>query len=150
MTSTKHFRGIFFVALLFVVGALAPLAVTASRSLQEGPSMREMHRQWMTRYGRVYKDSTEREKRFEIFKENVKRIDSFNRANEKPYRLGVNQFADLTNEEFKASRNGFKSHECSTDGAPFKYGNVTSVPATVDWRKKGAVTPIKDQGQCGI
>lgn len=103
----------------------------------------------MIQYGRVYKDAPEMQKRFEIFKENVERIDSFNRGNEKPCRLGVNQFADLTSEEFKASRNGFKSHMCSTDGA-FKYEKVTSVPSAVDWRKKGAVTPVKDQGQCGI
>jgi C1A family cysteine protease len=31
----------------------------------------------------------------------------------------------------------------------FKYENVTVVPATMDWRKKGVITPIKDQGQCG-
>ncbi|KAI5338142.1 hypothetical protein L3X38_017413 [Prunus dulcis] len=55
----------------------------------------------------------------------------------------------LTNEEFKATRNRFKGHECSTKTTSFKDENVTEVPATVDWRKQGAVTPMKDQGQCG-
>ncbi|BBG99396.1 Cysteine proteinases superfamily protein [Prunus dulcis] len=120
-----------------------------SRSLQDA-SMHGRHEQWMTRYGRVYTDNEEKEKRFKIFKENVAYIESSNADASKPYKLRVNQFTDLTNEEFIASRNRFKGHECSTKTTSFKYENVTtSVPATMDWRKKGAVTPIKDQGQCG-
>ena len=103
----------------------------------------------MTRYGRVYSDINEKEERFKIFKENVAFIESSNNAGNKLYKLSVNQFADLTNEEFTASRNRFKGHECSTKTTTFKYENAT-VPATMDWRKKGAVTPIKDQGQCGM
>ncbi|KAE8678422.1 Senescence-specific cysteine protease SAG39 [Hibiscus syriacus] len=79
----------------------------------------------------------------------VELIDSFNNANNKPYKLAVNQFADLTNAEFTASRNGFKGHMCSNKATTFKYENVTALPSSVDWRNKGALTPIKDQGQCG-
>ncbi|PKI42757.1 hypothetical protein CRG98_036885, partial [Punica granatum] len=50
--------------------------------------MRERHEQWMAQYGRVYKDATEKQRCFDIFKENVEHIESFNSANEKPYRLG--------------------------------------------------------------
>ncbi|KAM2444753.1 hypothetical protein ACFX1W_012770 [Malus domestica] len=38
-------------------------------------------------------------------------------------------------------------YECSTKTNSFKCGNVTA-PPTIDWRKKGAVTPIQDQGMC--
>ncbi|KAL2328100.1 hypothetical protein Fmac_021527 [Flemingia macrophylla] len=120
-----------------------------SRSLQDA-SMYERHEQWMIRYGKEYKDPREREKRFRIFKDNVNYIEAFNNAANKNYKLGINQFADLTNEEFVAQRNRFKGHMCSSIAriTSFKYENVTAVPSSIDWRQKGAVTPIKDQGQC--
>ncbi|KAI9391383.1 hypothetical protein POPTR_007G075100v4, partial [Populus trichocarpa] len=121
---------------------------STARTLLDAP-MYERHEQWMTQYGRVYKDDNERATRYSIFKENVARIDAFNSQTGKSYKLGVNQFADLTNEEFKASRNRFKGHMCSPQAGPFRYENVSAAPSTVDWRKEGAVTPVKDQGQCG-
>ncbi|KAL9297798.1 hypothetical protein ACSQ67_023694 [Phaseolus vulgaris] len=136
-------------ALLFCIGFLA--FQVSCRTLQDA-SMHERHEQWMTRYSRVYKDPEEKEKRFRIFKENVNYIEAFNNAANKAYNLAINQFADLTNEEFIAPRNRFKGHVCSsiTRTTTFKYENVSAVPSTVDWRLKGAVTPVKDQGQCGV
>ncbi|KAM7514589.1 hypothetical protein LguiA_004172 [Lonicera macranthoides] len=134
------------VALLLILGALPSQAT--SRSLNEA-SMYERYEQWMSRYGRVYENSVEKETRFKIFKQNLEHIESFNKAANKPYKLALNEFADLTNDEFKATRNRFKSHVCSPSTASFRYENVTAIPPTMDWRKKGAVTPVKDQGQCG-
>ncbi|KAI9119994.1 hypothetical protein K1719_008963 [Acacia pycnantha] len=133
---------------LVLVGMLAFQA--SSRTLQEAP-MKDRHEQWMVQYGRVYKDPQEKEKRFNIFKQNVEYIEGFNTVGTKPYKLGLNQFTDLTNEEFTASRNKFKGHMCSsiTRTPSFKYANVTDVPSSVDWRQQGAVTPIKNQGECG-
>ncbi|XP_062019787.1 senescence-specific cysteine protease SAG39-like [Rosa rugosa] len=132
-------------ALILMLGAWSSEAT--SRSLQDA-LMYGRYEQWMTRYGRVYSNIDEKERRFKIFKENVAFIESSKDEANKPYKLSVNGFADLTNEEFTASRNRFKAHECSTKTTSFKYANAT-VPATMDWRQKGAVTPIKDQGQCG-
>ncbi|XP_058758096.1 senescence-specific cysteine protease SAG39-like [Vicia villosa] len=134
-------------ALLFCFGLWA--IQVNSRTLQDG-SMYERHDQWMTHYNKVYNDHQEREKRFKTFTENVNYIEAFNNA-DNTYKLGINEFADLTNEEFIASRNKFKGHMCSsiTRTPTFKYENVTAIPSTVDWRKKGAVTPVKNQGQCG-
>lgn len=120
----------------------------ASRLLPE-TSGYEKHEQWMARYGRVYKDTYEKEQRSKIFQENVRYIESFNSDMNKSYKLAVNEFADLTNEEFRTARNRFLAHECSPSTSAFRYENVTAVPSSMDWRKKGAVTPIKDQGQCG-
>jgi len=84
-----------------------------SRTLQDA-SIYERHQEWMARYGKVYKDPQEREKRFRTLKENVNYIEVFNNAANKPYKLAINQFAHLTNEEFIASRNRFKGHMCSS------------------------------------
>ena len=112
-------------------------------------SMSELHEKWMVQYGRVYKDAAEQDHRFKIFKDNVERIESFNNAGDKSYKLSVNEFADLTNKEFTASRNGYRAFCRESKVTSFMYENITAVPASMDWRKKGAVTPIKNQGQCG-
>ncbi|KAK8675788.1 hypothetical protein V6N13_033851 [Hibiscus sabdariffa] len=145
---SKQFTYLALVTLTVLVAANLVCEATSRTSLEDA-SMYERHRQWMSDFGRVYSDNNERHKRFNIFKQNVALIDSFNNANNKPYNLAVNRFADLTNEEFTASRNGFKGHMCSNKATSFMYENFTALPSTVDWRQKGAVTPIKDQGQCG-
>ncbi|KAH6759491.1 senescence-associated gene 12 protein [Perilla frutescens var. frutescens] len=138
------------VAAMAVLGLCASLA--AARTAPDA-SMVERHEKWMVENGRVYKDEAEKAKRFNIFKENVEYIESFNEAAAvRPYKLAINKFADLTNEEFESSRNGYKkigSHPKMYKASSFRYGNVTAVPASIDWRKKGAVTAVKDQGQCG-
>ncbi|KAJ0666946.1 putative fruit bromelain [Helianthus annuus] len=135
--------------LLLLLLSASLLSHVASRLLSENSSY-ESHEQWMARYGRTYKDAAEKERRSKIFHDNVQYIQSFNNAAmKKGYKLAVNEFADLTNEEFTTARNRFKAHECSPSTSAFRYENVTAVPSSMDWRKKGAVTPIKDQGQCG-
>ncbi|KAL6225372.1 hypothetical protein ACLB2K_004222 [Fragaria x ananassa] len=119
-----------------------------SRTLQD-VTIYGRYEQWMARHGRVFSSIDEKESRFKIFKENLAYIESSNNDASKTYRLGVNQFAHLTNEEFTSLSNGFKGHESSTKTSSFRYENVT-VPATMDWRSKGAVTPIKNQGQCFV
>jgi len=123
-----------------------------SRRLPEATSA-ERHEKWMAQYGKVYKDASEKENRFQIFKNNVQFIESFNAAGDKSFNLSINQFADLHNEEFKTLLiNGrMNEHRVGTvTETSFRYDNITKVPASMDWRKRGAVTPIKNQGSCGI
>ncbi|XP_052201454.1 senescence-specific cysteine protease SAG39-like [Diospyros lotus] len=139
-------RKVILATMLFV-GMWASQAMC--RTLHE-VSMSERHEQWMEQHGRVYKDDADKERRFKIFKDNVEFIESFNSAGNRLYKLSINQFADLTNEEFQASRNGYKiSQKRTLKTTPFRYANFNALPSSIDWRKKGAVTAIKDQQQCG-
>ncbi|KAL8038161.1 hypothetical protein ABFX02_11G086000 [Erythranthe guttata] len=139
----------------FILAAVLVLQIWASqataRTLPDA-SMVERHEQWMVQYGRTYKNDAEKAKRFNIFKDNVEYIQSVNEAETRTYKLAINKFADLTNEEFQASRNGYKmisQSKSSSKVSSFRYANVSGVPPSMDWTKKGAVTPVKDQGQCG-
>ncbi|KAM3306701.1 senescence-specific cysteine protease SAG39-like [Capsicum chacoense] len=120
-----------------------------SRTLYES-SIAEKHEQWMAQYGRVYKDKIEKAERLKIFKQNLEYIELINNNGSRSYLLGINEFADLKKEELKAKRNGYRIISSQQNKKPmsFMYENVT-VPYMMDWRIKGAVTGIKDQGDCG-
>ena len=60
--------------------------------------------------------------------------------------MAVNQFADLTNEQFK---NKYLIKMIKRQESALHYLVNNTLPASVDWTSKGAVTPVKNQGQCG-
>jgi len=68
------------------------------------------------------------------------------------YKLGHNKFSGYSIEEYRII-NGFDNIENGGYKGIRKYYNVieslTMLPSSVDWRKKGVVSPIQDQGQCG-
>lgn len=128
---------------------LATLASQATARNLDEVSMTEKHEQWMAQHGRVYKDEAEKAKRFKIFKETVEYIEAFNKAGDKSYVLGINQFADMTNEEFLSTSTGYKPRKDVSRGTSFRYADVSEVPPSMDWREKGAVTDVKDQQNCG-
>ena len=140
-----------YVLALFLILALWTSRVMSRRLLGLEACSSERHKQWMVEHGKSYKDAAEKEKRFQIFKENVEFIESFNANENNTFKLSINQFADQTNEEFKALLNGQKSLGVvgMSTRTPFRYENVTEIPATMDWREGGAVTPIKNQHACG-
>jgi hypothetical protein len=85
--------------------------------------------------------------RYNIFKTNLAMIEAHN-AGEATWKMGVNQFADLTKEELK-SYLGLRPRDNSYLRSK-NVGEVPNGPANdIDWVQKGAVTPVKDQAQCG-
>ncbi|KAJ6759996.1 PAPAYA PROTEINASE 4 [Salix purpurea] len=100
-------------------------------------------------HGKAYNSLDEKLHRFEVFKDNLKHIDQRNKEIT-TYWLGLNEFADLSHGEFQSKYLGlypeFPGKKSSQD---FSYRDFVDLPKSVDWRKKGAVTPVKNQGSCG-
>ncbi|OMP11902.1 hypothetical protein COLO4_03609 [Corchorus olitorius] len=119
-----------------------------SRTIHEA-AIADKHEQWMATYGRKYEESLEKEKRFKIFKDNLEYIESFNKAGNKSYKLGLNEFSDMSRDEFLATHTGYKIPPHPSTSTSFKYESFSDVPTNLDWREKGAVTPVKNQQQCG-
>nr|BAN33745.1 cysteine protease a [Symplocarpus renifolius] len=152
------------VATIFLLGLLA-LSSAQRMSIidfgegKEGRSEKEMRllfEGWLVEHHKSYGgDLTEKKRRFEIFKDNLRFIDEHNRLeNNYSYTVGLTVFADLTNEEYKSTYLGtftptseeeFSSHV--SDRYQVRVGQT--LPTSVDWRTEGAITPIKNQGGCG-
>ncbi|KAJ3708632.1 hypothetical protein LUZ61_012337 [Rhynchospora tenuis] len=124
------------------------------RDLESEEKLWDLYERWQ-RHHAVSRDHHEKQKRFSVFKENAKFIHEFNKKG-KSYKLELNKFGDLTTEEFKGSYAGSRVQEHRmfrprTMTNKFSYGsvNVGDLPLSIDWRQKGAVTGVKDQGKCG-
>mmetsp|Transcript_47716 Transcript_47716/g.114614 ORF Transcript_47716/g.114614 Transcript_47716/m.114614 type:complete len:468 (+) Transcript_47716:52-1455(+) len=104
---------------------------------------------FLTEFGKEY-DAMEKELRRDVFKSNARYIEEEN-AKGHSYVLGITEFADMTADEFAMTHLGLaKSHPWG--GLSHAGTHVTrnaTLPASVDWRSKGAVTPVKNQASCG-
>eukprot|EP00122_Pirum_gemmata_P003905 Pgem_evm1s3535 len=102
---------------------------------------------WAKSYGKRYEQAEEQEMRYGIWKANMAKIETHNRGNHS-YTLAMNEFGDHTPQEFVSMYNSY--HHTQKKAAPATYSpTYTSIPSSKDWRREGAVTEVKDQGQCG-
>jgi C1A family cysteine protease len=105
---------------------------------------------FMDEHKKYYNGLTDILERFEVFNDNNEYINNHNKISNSSYTLGTTFFADFTNYEFKkyvqSSTYKLGNDMCTSQEIE---SNSNSYPTSVDWISKGAVTPVKDQGQCG-
>merc|ERR1712156_1301814 len=104
----------------------------------------------MGNYLAEFNKSYENQEEFAMRVERYVAVDSFiqehNQTNAS-YTVGHNQFSDWTAAEYKSIL-GYKRDELKVSKTPKKFDTSTNA-SSVNWVDAGAVTPVKDQGQCG-
>ncbi|XP_058735110.1 probable cysteine protease RD19B [Vicia villosa] len=100
------------------------------------------------RFGKVYSSQDEHDYRFNIFKTNMHRAKRHQIMDPSAVH-GVTQFSDLTPLEFRKSVTGLRGLSLPADANQAPILPTDNLPTDFDWREKGAVTPVKNQGSCG-
>jgi cathepsin L len=105
---------------------------------------------YVSEFAKVY-SPVEYKLRQSVFEARLAAIKRHNADPSKSYKRGVNQFSDLTTEEFKIFLGGgVGPNRLSATADVFKpVVPMSALPPVVDWRTKGVVTPVKNQGGCG-
>lgn len=135
----------------YCVLSLCLTGILAAPSLD--PQLDEPWQQWKSWHHKNYEQKEEGWRRM-VWEKNLRKIQLHNLGHslgKHSFRLGMNHFGDMTNEEFRQIMNGYKGTKSSTKarGSLFLEPNFLEVPKMLDWREHGYVTPVKDQGQCG-
>lgn len=147
MRSTSAVRRNYLLAIVLICILCDSSNASSQKATNETVVVEKRYKDWLKRHRKRHDNRDEWNRRFGIYQSNLQFIEFIN-AQKLPYKLADNQFADMTNYEFTRTYLGYRSHKNSHKKHNKAFRN-SSLPSSIDWRKKGAVTPIKDQGDCG-
>ncbi|PWA77623.1 granulin repeat cysteine protease family protein [Artemisia annua] len=157
MKTTMTMTTLLLLLTLFTLSRAADMSIITynhnhNLNLRTDDEVKALYESWLVQHGKTYNALGEKDRRFEIFKDNIRFIDEHNSV-ERSYKVGLNKFADLSNEEYRTMYTGVKKNKnlglnkVKSDRYVLRSGE--SLPESVDWRDKGAVAAVKDQGSCG-
>ena len=121
-------------------------------------SAKELFEEWATDFGREYETLEEESYRFGLWFGAMEKIIEIN-DQDLTFKLRMNQFGDMTDDEFKLYIHGHKGSclqvppledEVEPNDHIITDEEPVPAPDSVDWQASGDVTPVKNQGQCGM
>jgi len=147
----SHKLRVFIILAALALSTIGMIALhrRATSNLKQVPiskSVRTLFSAWKNTQNKLYTTPQEEQFRLQVFAKNHQKIKVSN-SRKLGYTLGLNLFADLTEEEFVAKYTGYKHQKTKKAVKPqqAKLGQA----ASVDWRTQGVVNAVKNQGSCG-
>jgi cathepsin L len=134
--------------LLVVFVAIAAANSTNSAELK----LRQQFGAWKAKYTKTYTSSTTEEKYFAAWSTNLALVTKHNAEADNgvhTFSLAMNHLADLSADEYRQTYLGKKNRDGGSASGTFEPDYSQTAPDSVDWRTKGIVTAVKNQGQCG-
>ncbi|XP_013369512.1 PREDICTED: cathepsin F [Chinchilla lanigera] len=129
--------------------SVLPLSSKDSLPKEFSEKIVSVFKDFVATYNRTYESKEEAQWRLSIFTRNMVLAQKIQALDRGTAQYGVTKFSDLTEEEFRTiylnpllqEKSGKKMRPAKAVGDP--------APPEWDWRKKGAVTKVKNQGMCG-
>ncbi|XP_047042139.1 procathepsin L-like [Helicoverpa zea] len=139
--------------LLLLLACLVTLAASKSSIFFNIEDATEHFENFIKEHGKEYSSDEEKAKRFEIFKENLRRANELNQQSEHT-EFGITQFSDLTHDEFIDSLTGLRSNmtvgtNLCTMITDEDVPNVPIPEPYYNWQRFNIVSRVKNQRQCG-
>jgi len=135
-------------SLLTGLGLLFMTHQKGAQPMTDGVSMETLSafNSWTKQFGKVYETTEVATYRLANFAITLNRIAKTNADTSNTYKASLNQFSDMSVDEFRL--------RILMKKLPNVSGATSTVPKvpiadSVDWRTSGAVNPVKDQGACG-
>jgi len=148
MNLNKQMKSVAAVGAVATIGALAMYQSTESSQLflSEIITADELaYMKYVTEWGKSYGTKAEFKFRLDQFKQTMAKMAEHESNSAHQSTVGVNQFSDWTHAEYKTLL-GYKHVEKASNAEDL---SIEGLATEVNWVTKGAVTPVKNQGQCG-
>eukprot|EP00435_Cladocopium_sp_Y103_P073207 s64_g42.t1 len=149
---------------VLALGPWATMADAGTATVIDDRTCTEEFETFISKFGKEYETAEEKEKRMQIFCENLQWIRQRNSEGHN-YTVGITPFADLSRKEFSSKYGLQKTNSTNISsiwgGLPLQTEDpldttsnkllrgILGVPDSVDWRSKGAVSVVQQQGKCG-